>query len=110
MSWHPDIPDFLNEKPQEIENIEKLTAEMMNAMTGLEIGEHIENAAHALAKSYYNLCQNRRDYGYEESVMVVAGALSELGASLESKLGTAMVGESVHAAKKASRHYFPEED
>jgi hypothetical protein len=110
MPWHPDIPDFLNEKPHEIENIEKLTVEMMNAMTGLEIDEHIENAAHALAKSYYNLCQNRTDYGYEECVMIVSGALSELGASLDSKLGSAMVGESVHAAKKASREYFPEDD
>jgi hypothetical protein len=108
MSWHPDIPDFLNEKPREIEILEEFTPEMMNAMTGLEVNEHIENAAHALAKSYYNFCQNRTDYGYDECVMIVSGALSELGASLDCKLGTTMVAESISAAKKASREYFPE--
>ncbi len=82
----------------------------MNAMTGLEIDEHIENAAHALAKSYHHSCKKRTDYGYEDCVMMVSGALSQLGASLDNKLGSTMVGESLEAAKRASREFFPDED
>ena len=110
MAWHPDVPDFLAEKPHELEKLEKFSLEIINAMTHLELEEHIEDAAYALARTYHHQCRQRQDYGFDECVLIVSGALSQTGSSIDGKLGPLMVGTSLDSAKTACRQYFPEEE
>lgn len=110
MSWHPDIPDFPAEKPHQLEKLERLPSDIINAMTHLEVEEHIRDAALSLANVYHKKCKKRRDFGYDECVLLVSEALSQTGASIEGKLGPLMVGESNGVAHMACRQYFPEEE
>ena len=108
MPWHPDVPDFINEKPHALEKIERLSPDVMNAMTHLEMEEHIEDAAASLAKSYHDKCKQRMDYGVDECIMLVSGALSQTGGSIGGAMGSLMVGKSLDEAKQACHRYFPE--
>jgi hypothetical protein len=110
MPWHPDIPDFPIDKPHALEKLEKLSPDVINAMTKLEISEHIRDAAQSLAKTYHDKCTQREDWGYDECVLLVSGALSQTGGSITGKMGPVMVGKSTEAAHKACRQYFPEEE
>lgn len=110
MNWRPDIPDFPGEKPYLLEKLENLPPEMINAMTGLEVSEHVRDAANSLARGYHHDCKKNRDYGYQECVLLVSGALSQTGSSLSGQLGASMVGKSQTAASEACRVYFPEEE
>jgi hypothetical protein len=110
MPWHPDIPDFLTEKPQSLEKLEKLPSDIIHAMTGLEIDEHIRDAANGLAANYYTHCKKNKDYGYQECVLFVSSALSQTGSSLDSKLGLLMTGKSLESAKRACRQSFQDEN
>lgn len=110
MGWHPDIPDFPAVKPVLLERLEKLPPDTLNAMTGLEIEEHVRDAAEALANSYHDSCKKNRDYGFDECVIYVSGALSQTGSSLNGHLGMVMVGESQKAASDACKQYFPQQE
>jgi hypothetical protein len=110
MPWHPDIPEFPGGKPRILEKLEKLPPEMINAMTGLEVDEHVRDAANSLAQGYHSHCKKNKDYGYGECVLFVSGALSQLGSSVSGKLGMNMVGKSHQSASEACKQYFPEEE
>jgi hypothetical protein len=110
MPWHPDVPDFITEKPRALEKIERLSPEVIHAMTHLEMEEHIEDAATGLAKAYHDKCKQRMDYGMDECVLLVAGALSQTGGSIGGEIGSLMVGKSLDEAKQACRRFFPEEE
>jgi hypothetical protein len=107
MPWHPDVPDFIIEKPHALEKIERLSQDVINAMTHLEMEEHIEDAASGLAKAYHDKCKQRLDYGVDECILLVAGALSQTGGSMGGVMGSLMVGKSMDEAKRACHQFFP---
>jgi hypothetical protein len=110
MPWRPDVPDFPGEKPHILEKLERLAPEMINAMTGLEINEHVRDAADSLADGYHSHCKKNKDYGYGECVLFVSGALSQLGSSVSGQLGLALVGKKHKSASEACRQYFPDKE
>lgn len=110
MPWRPDIPDFPGKKPHMLEKLEKLPPEIIHAMTGLEVNEHVRDAANSLASSYHSNCVKNKDYGYNECVLFVSGALSQIGSAVEGQLGIAMVGTSQNSASEACRQCFPDNE
>lgn len=110
MPWRPDIPEFPGKKSHLIERLENLPHDTINAMTGLEVNEHVRDVANSLADGYHTDCKKNHDYGYGECVLFVSGALSQLGSSVNGQLGLAMIGKRQESASEACRQYFPDKE
>lgn len=106
MSWPPDVPDFPIKKPYEIEKLERLPRNILNAMTKVEIEEKIRDAADSLAKTYFHTKQETGSM--DECALIVSGALEQTGSSINGKLGTLMIGTSKEASQRACKRYYPE--
>lgn len=106
MNWPPDVPDFPMKIPHEIEKLENLPKNLLNAMTDVEAKEHIRDGANGLAGAYYN---SRKEKGsLSECKLFVSSALRQTGSAIGGKLGNLMVGTSDEASECACERLYPE--
>jgi hypothetical protein len=108
MAIPEDIPDFPFPKPLELENLEQLPADLIHAMTPVEVGEKIRDAAASIARSYMQHTPSSQA-NYEECFILVSSSLTEIGHSIPGQLGNMLVGTSRQAAEEASGQFFPDE-
>ena len=104
MSWHPDIPDIPIKKPKEVENLELMDKVSLDSMPSVEVGEKVDEIAHAVARDYKSQIKNG---SFDECVEIVSIALETTGSAIGGHVGNAMIAASNSAALKASQDTFP---
>lgn len=102
MSSDLDVPNLPFPKPRVLSRIEKFGPDQREAMDPVEMKEHTEDAAEALANAY----SKHVGGDYNGCVAVVTQALSETGGSLSGDFGATMVAHSKNAARIACKAVF----
>lgn len=104
MAWHPDLPDIPIRKPREIELLELMDRDSLDSMPPLEIGEKVDEIAHAVARDYKIQIVHGSQ---EECAEIVSIALETTGSAIGGHVGNAMIAARNSAALKASMDAFP---
>ncbi len=102
-NWQ-DVPELGIKKPKKLEEFEELEPHILDAMTPLEVTEHIRDIAESVADAYHREVNGGN---YQGCVDMVSVALSVTGNAIGGKVGAEMVGENESAAKEACKLEFP---
>ncbi|MBA3958111.1 MAG: hypothetical protein H0X51_06945 [Parachlamydiaceae bacterium] len=104
MNEDQDTPDLPFKKTDAISWLEQQGFDQRESMDPYEMKEKIQIAADSMARAYLD----KKGTDREKCEMVIASALSEMGASLGGNFGATMVGMSEKAAQRACLIVFPE--